>query len=43
MESTCLRVLLLSPDSDKGYLLIGFEDLWKGGNQDCNDTVFVVD
>jgi hypothetical protein len=27
----------------KGYLLMGFEDLWMGGDKDYNDTVFVVD
>jgi hypothetical protein len=27
----------------KGYLLMGIEDLWMGGDKDYNDTVFVVD
>ena len=29
--------------ADSPYLMIGFEDLFKGGDQDFNDLVFVVD
>lgn len=28
---------------DRDYLLMGFEDLWKGGDKDYNDAMFVVD
>ncbi|MBW4449915.1 MAG: DUF4114 domain-containing protein [Spirirestis rafaelensis WJT71-NPBG6] len=27
----------------KDYLVLGFEDLWGGGDQDYNDTVFAID
>lgn len=27
----------------KDYLVLGFEDLWGGGDKDYNDTVFVID
>jgi hypothetical protein len=30
------------PDNSQ-YIIIGFEDLYGGGDMDCNDLMFVVD
>ena len=30
------------PDNSQ-YIIIGFEDMYGGGDKDCNDMMFVVD
>ncbi len=31
------------PDTTSQYIIIGFEDMFNGGDKDCNDVMFVVD
>lgn len=36
------HMIAFFPDNSQ-YIIIGFEDLYGGGDQDCNDLMFVVD
>lgn len=36
------HMIAFYPDNSQ-YIIIGFEDLYGGGDQDCNDMMFVVD
>ena len=36
------HLIAFFPDNSQ-YIIIGFEDLWGGGDKDCNDLLFVVD
>ena len=36
------HMIAFFPDNSQ-YLIIGFEDMYGGGDQDCNDLMFVVD
>ena len=36
------HMIAFFPDNSQ-YIIIGFEDMYGGGDQDCNDLMFVVD
>ena len=36
------HMIAFFPD-DSQYIIIGFEDMYNGGDKDCNDLMFVVD
>ena len=36
------HMIALFPDNSQ-YIIIGFEDMYGGGDKDCNDLMFVVD
>lgn len=36
------HLIAFFPDNSQ-YIIIGFEDMYNGGDQDCNDLMFVVD
>jgi hypothetical protein len=36
------HMIAFFPDNSQ-YVIIGFEDMANGGDQDCNDVMFVVD
>jgi hypothetical protein len=36
------HMIAFFPDNSQ-YLILGFEDMWNGGDKDCNDVVYVVD
>jgi hypothetical protein len=37
------HLIAFFPDNNSQYIIIGFEDMYNGGDKDCNDVMFVVD
>ncbi|HEY3968005.1 MAG TPA: DUF4114 domain-containing protein [Planctomycetaceae bacterium] len=37
------HMIAFFPDNNSQYIIIGFEDMYGGGDKDCNDVLYVVD